>query len=157
MDHGGIAERDQVHRGAGGRGLVHFHCGDHQVQGRQGHRIRSEPAAEIRDVADPGLREPLRVPCRHREPGGLLQAGFGKDHLPRELAELGLGLGPQPGLREDRRDHFGGVAGLAQRRGEAEGLVLTVRAQRRQQLPALGREDRGNMFLRCVSHAIQRS
>ena len=108
-------------------------------------------------MADSGLREPLRVPGRHREPGGLLQAGLGEDHLPGELAEFRLGLGPQPGLGEHRRDQFGGVAGLAQRRGEAEGLVLAVRAQRRQQLPALGGEDRGDVFLRCVSHAIQRS
>ena len=71
-----FAEQDQVHRGARGCGLVHFHRGNHQVHRRQGHRIRPQPAAEVRHVADSGLHEPLRVPGRHREPGGLLKAAL---------------------------------------------------------------------------------
>ena len=78
-------------------------------------RIRADPAAQIRHVADAGRGETLRMPGRHVEPGGLLQAGLGEEHLAGELAELGLGPGPQPGLGQHRGDQFGGVAGLAQR------------------------------------------
>ena len=39
------------------------------VQRRQGHRVGAEPAAEVRHMADAGLREALRVPGRHREAG----------------------------------------------------------------------------------------
>ena len=127
------------------------------VMSRDARAMESAPSPQPRSATwpMPGLREALRVPGRHGEPGGLLQAGLGEDHLPGELAELGLGLGPQPGLGEHGRDQFGGVAGLAQGRVEAEGLVLAVRAQRRQQLPALGGEERGDLVLRCVSHGHQ--
>ena len=157
MDHGGVPERDEVHRGAGGRGLVHFHRRDRDVQRGERHGIGAEAAAEVRHVADAGLREALRVPGRHGEPGGLLQARLGEDHLPGELAELGLGLGPQPRLGEDGGDQFGGVAGLPEGRIEPERLVLPVGAQRRQQLPAFGVQKRGDLVLRCVSHGIKPS
>ena len=63
VDHGRIAEQDQVHRGARGCGLVHFHRGNHQVHRRQGHRIRPQPAAEVRHVADSGSST-NRCACR---------------------------------------------------------------------------------------------
>ena len=43
-----------------------------------------------REVEDDSLPYPLRVPGRHRQPGGLLQAGRGEQHAGRERAELGL-------------------------------------------------------------------
>ena len=119
--------------------------------------VGAEAAAQVRHMLDAGLREALRVPGRDGEPGGLLQARLGEDHLPGELAELGLGLGPQPGLGERGGDQFGGVAGLAERGIEPERLVLPVRSQRRQQLPAFGIQQRGDLVLRCVSHGIKRS
>lgn len=96
MDHRGVRKRNEVDGGAGGRGLVDLHGGHGDVQRRQGHGIRAEAAAKIGDVADAGLGKALRVPRRHVEPGGLFQAGLGEEHLPGELAELGLGPGPEP-------------------------------------------------------------
>ena len=65
-------------------------------------------------MGDPGLGEPFGVPGCDVQPCGLLQACLGEQHLPGELAELGLGPGAQPGLRQDRGHQFGGVAGLAE-------------------------------------------
>ena len=99
------------------------------VQRGERHGVGAEAAAKIRHVLHAGFREALRVPGRHGEPGGLLQARLGEDHLPGELAELGLGLGPQPRLGEHGGDELGGVAGLPEGGVEAERLVLPVRAQ----------------------------
>ena len=75
----------------------------------------AEPAAEVGHVADAGLREPFGVPGGNVEPGGLFQPGLREEHAPGEFAELGFGLGAEPGLGEDRGDQGGGVAGLAER------------------------------------------
>ena len=129
MDHGGVPERDEVHRGAGRRRLVAFHRRDLDVQRGERHGIPAEAAAKIRHVLHPGFCEALRVPGRHGEPGGLLQARLGEDHLPGELAKLGLGFGPQPRLGEGGGNEFGGVAGLPEGGVEPERLVLPVGAK----------------------------
>ncbi|MCY1238333.1 hypothetical protein D9M72_510650 [compost metagenome] len=155
MDHAGVRERNQVHGGAGSGGLIHFHGGNPDVHGGQGHRIGTQPAAEIGHMLDPGGREPFCVPGGDVEAGCLLQPGGREDHLPGEFAEFGLGLGPQPGLGEDGGHQCGGVAGLPERLVEPERVVLPVGPQRRQQLPAFAGQERGDQVLQCVSHVIK--
>ena len=58
------------------------------------------------------------------------KAGLGEQHLAGELAELRLGAGAQPGLGQDGRDELGGVAGLAERGVELEGVPLVVGTER---------------------------
>ena len=53
------------------------------VERGERHRVRADAAAEVGDPLDPGGGEPLGVPGRDRQPGGLLQAGRGEEHARR--------------------------------------------------------------------------
>jgi hypothetical protein len=75
---------------------------------------------------------------RDLEPGGLLQPVGRVEHVVGELPELRDGAGPQPLLREQRRDELGGVALASQPVLQAHHLALVVRGQRAEDRPTVG-------------------
>ena len=138
----GAGERAEVHdrHGDGHRVAVH---GVHvEAQAGQGHGVTADAAAQIRHRGDTGATEALGVQGRHREARGLLEAVRGEEHRIRELAELLAGPGPQPGLREHRRDQVGRVAGLPQRGAAAQRIGLLVGRQGIQQRETAGVQHR---------------
>ena len=144
VPHLGVGEVPQVHGRDGGRGLVDVRREHPQADAREGHRVRPDPAGEVRDPGAARVAEPAGVVRRDAEPGGLLEPGRGEEHAVRERPELPGGLRAQAGLRQ-RGGHQGRVDPLvAHPLREREGAALVVRRQRRQQGPARGAEQLGD-------------
>ena len=130
-------------RGDGSGGLVELHGGDVEPGGGQGHGVGADPAAQIGHAAHAGLDVPAGVDGGDAQPGGLLEAVLGEEHVLCELAELGGRGGAQPGLGHGRGDQLGSEPLGAQPRDLLQGLVLPVGTQRVEQVHALGGEQRG--------------
>ena len=78
---------------------------------------------------DAGGPVALGVLGGNTEPGRLLQAVRGQHHPARELAELVLRLGPQPGLVEGGGDEVGVETGAAQPLLQGQRTRLVVRRE----------------------------
>jgi hypothetical protein len=135
--------------------VVHLDGPHAEVEAREGHRVRADPAAQVVDDADLGAQVARGVPGGHLQPGRLLETVGGEQHLLGELAELVSPTGPQARLGQRRRDELGGEPGVPQPRLERQLRRRVIGRQGLQQPPALAADeqrDRGEVHPAILSH-----
>ena len=142
-----VGEGHEIDGGQGGRGLISVNGEHRQIEPCQGNGVAPDPTTQVRDLRHARGRVTGRMVGRDRQPGGLLQAVGGEEHLLGEGSELRCGPLAQALLRQRSRHQGRGVALLAQGAPQGQGLGGVVGGQGGQKLPALGGQEERNVVL----------